>query len=489
MPVEPQSSCASYMQGMNTFPASVLEGNADDTSKYLMQCEKVMNPTLWSAPVPEWMIEEGMHISDLWLDRVEHNWSGLSGDEVFYVMVGHAEADKKRHLVNSPEEVRHIINGLEWATHEKARVETQRFQIPHGYFVNLRALQSCVGPECQLQRGRDDNGFPNGKVVVRGEIKFRRMYLDFHLPLFDVLPNANTVFRKGDVIYGGCRETSYRDITVDEKSEYMSLRRSLDDQNKLRHPVKVRCLRQNALHKDACFEDVMTLHPEFRFLGHRGSKDGVVEEHQLSPGLAFNKRLVFEVKPSQMVLRNFPNVRFGDCRLDYDFFKVENLARPFELGEIESPVSRHSMRTNILGIARLRQLNEVDSHGQPLSDQEKHYVYDVDWFPKRTSRIENGDVMFLPRLPAKTSPGVSQRFWNDIDIKEYAHEFPSVDPKKDLCPLCCDRVKDCVLDPCGHQLCYECLMAHRNEQLTRNVPISCPFDRDPIRAVIRHART
>merc|ERR1712216_211256 len=232
-------------------------------------------------------------------------------------MIKHAQKDKLRYLVNSPEDIRRIINGLEWATHEKARVESQHLPIPHGYFVSLRALQLCVGSDCQLERGKDVDGFSTSKVVARGEVKFRRMYLDFHLPLFDVLPSANTAFRKGDIIYGGCREVSYRDITVDEKSELAQIQQNLNDQNKVRCPVKVQCLRQNALHQNEYVLEEVTLHPEFRFLGHRKGTGRAEEEHELVPDLALNKRLVFEVKPSQLVLRNFPDVKFGDCRLDY----------------------------------------------------------------------------------------------------------------------------------------------------------------------------
>merc|ERR1712224_586358 len=106
------------------------------------------------------------------------------------------------------------------------------------------------------------------------------------------------------------------------------------------------------------------------------------------------------------------------------------------------------------------------------------------------SKVQNGDVLFLPRLPAETAPSISQRFWNDADVKTYAHEFPSVDSQNDpaRCHICRDKVKDCLLDPCGCQLCYACLEKHSTEQLTRNVPIACPFCREPIRAVIQ-ART
>lgn len=317
------------------------------------------------------------------------------------------------------------------------------------------------------------------------------MHLNFHLPLFDVLPSANTAFMEGDILYGGCREVSFRDILVDDEEQYKLLQRSIDDQHKLNSTVQIRCIRRNA-NSGSEENHLVTMCPQhFRFLGHRSGKDAELQHFQMElhepvPALARNKWLVFEVDPKQMVLSNFPGVEFGNCRLDYDFIKVENLeGGPLELWR--APVNRYSLRANILGIARLREVNKYDSMGLSLEEKEKHYVYDVDWFPKRSSIVENGNLLFLPRLPSEEPAGVSRRFWKDVDIKAYAHQFDAP-PNPEACVLCGveARDSDCVLDPCGHQFCHQCLMEHRNQQLPRNVPNSCPMCRDPIRAVIRH---
>lgn len=473
----PVQAAGAWIQDTEQIPASSLEGNADGISQYLMRCERIMNPMLWSAPIPQWMIETETEIKDLWRDYPEHHWTGLSGDEVFYVMIEHARAESRRCAINSMEEMINVIEGLEWATHDKARVKAHDLPIPHGFYVNLKSLQQCLGQGCEVQK---EVGPEYTKVVVRGEIVFRPVRLHVHLPRFDVLPSAFTVFREGDKIYGGCRNISFRTITIETDGACEAIRNSLDDQNKLlRYPVQVECLRQDPNLPPANIGEVVKLHAGFEFLGHRNLGEqyrgeiqphrGDEDQHELMPGLVRGRTLVFRVKPSQMVLENFPNVTFGNIRMDFDFFRVENLEREMELWE--APVNRKFMRTNILGIARLRAVNQ-------------HYVYNVDWFPKRASKIQNGDVMFLPRLPAEQLPGESQRFWTDRDIADYAHPFEPMVPG--LCNIgaCAPaRNNDCVIDPCGHGCCHECLMKHIKAQVGPN---SCPWCRGPVRGVIRY---
>lgn len=478
----PVQGAGAWFQDMEQIPASSLEGNADGISQYLMRCETILNPMLWSAPIPQWMIETETQIKELWRDDPEHHWTGLSGDEVFYVMIEHAQAETQRCVINSKEEMINVIEGLEWATHDKARVKAHDLPIPHGFYVNLKALQKCLGQGCEVQKElhQGSQGPEYTKVVVRGEIVFRPVRLLFHLPRFDVLPSAFTVFREGDKIYGGCRNISFRTITIETDGVCETILNSFDDHSKLRYPLQIECLRQDPNEPPANIGEVVKLETGFEFLGHRNVGEqygGVIqpyrgdeEQHMLMPGLVRGRAHVFRVKPSQMVLANFPDVKFGNIRMDFDFFRVENLEREMELWE--APVNRKFMRTNILGIARLR------------TDQDGRHVYDVDWFPKRASKIQNEDVMFLPRLPAEQSPGESQRFWSDQDIQDYAHAFPPMVPAVCNIAACVPvRNNDCVIDPCGHGCCHECLMKHIKAQVGPN---SCPWCRGPIRSVIRY---
>lgn len=55
------------------------------------------------------------------------------------------------------------------------------------------------------------------------------------------------------------------------------------------------------------------------------------------------------------------------------------------------------------------------------------------------------------------------------------------------CDVCADRPVDALLQPCGHSLCLDCLLACRRSQ--RRAPPACPFCRTPLAVPLAHVFT
>jgi len=471
---------------MNSFPSSALASHV--SAGRIMKFPVDFGQFLKGAAVPDRLVKEGATLLELHLDHKDSGWCGTTGNEVTYIMLQHVPQPDLRVQITSPEVIRNVIEGLEWLSSTWARVAgrvavpirtgkegkgkgkgrkdkgrkgkaTERV-IPHGYMVSLPSLEECLGRKLFRQK--------DGKLVPIEEpehyIAFCPMQLVFTLPEFDVCPSAKTQFLKGDNVFFGCREKSFRYITIDDRIDLDALSQCLNDDNLVTRKVTVNCLKEALPHGEGIMCE-MTLLPGFRFCGH-SDKGEIISGPE---ALQLSKTLVFEIIPQAIVESNFCDSLLRDpCKLEFDYFRVAKLGvnedypdgKPFRLGDPSSPLSRSTMRVNIPGVAR-------------PGDQGD---YNVDWFPGPNSTVMHEDLVLLPRLPATSAIGPSRRFWNDADVSSVAHLNAAVDVA--TCSICRDGRKTHMLVRCGHLVCEPCGVRF-------NVPDGeCPFCRQSIEHVI-----
>merc|ERR1712216_223026 len=300
------------------FSASVLK-NAKSEGK-IPYFPMSFDPRIHSAVVPNRLVDEGAAVKDLHRDLKYSGWCGTTGKEVTYVMIKHAQPRDFRVNVQSASDAVKILNSLEWLSGKHARVaqrvtfplvtalsmritgrsswiallsaftlafallchyitlgglicfislccigfqcvkDRQLCVIPHGYMVSLPSLEQCVGRT--LKRGKDgvcDNTVDNNE--------FRPLQLQFYLPEFDICPSAHTQFLKGDRVYFGCRDESFRFIIIDDKDDLEVLRKSLNGEMKVSKKITVTCTKE-AVPMQGGPEELMTLLEGFEFQGH-----------------------------------------------------------------------------------------------------------------------------------------------------------------------------------------------------------------------------
>lgn len=421
-------------------------------------------PQLMAAQVPDHLV--GMAISELAFDDPASGWCGTRGNELTFVMIKHAPKPDLRIQIDSLTENLEMLKNLEWLSSKQARVHKSialpgKQEIPHGYMVDLKQLKECVGRELLRQ--------PDGQLVATGlELSedFHPMQLCFKMPEFDVCPSAHTTFLQGDTVYFGCREKSFRFISIDDLDQLELLRQSLEvkagGRIEVAREVTVLCTKEKAYADSQ--EGVITpvtLLPGFAFCGQQRTDKEIV------PGigqLQLNRTLVFEFAPLCLAERNFgDSLLQGPFKVDFDYFRVAQLGKEYRLGARDNPVSRYALRVNMMAVARLKP-NGVE--------------YFVDWWCGPESTIRYDDLVLLPRIPPRDATQPSLRFWSDEDVSE-RHALPHPNLDDTVCTICCSTAKDSCLVRCGHTFCGACATRFWNSG------DPCPNCRQPIESVNR----
>jgi len=442
------TACATTEQAHRSqiFTSAVLEGQAQ--TGYLRRFCALSLPCLVSFEVPDFIIDNLLTIRQLGQDH--HGWLKVSGSDASCIAVEHLSRDNLQLEIRTFEDYNLLQAALEWASSIHARmhrkVTISGVSIPQNYMVSLQDLEQCSGQK--LMHSND------GKLMAEalGErSKFRPQSVTFFLPRYDVCPNAQTTFMPGDRAYFGCREKSFRWIPVVDEEDVQSLRRHLDEDNVVTCELTLKSVVGSE-------ESTMKLIPGFKLLGCEHADNLVLGPDTLVPGA----NAVFEVSPREILRFNFQGLSPQDHhRFDIDYFRVANLKEPCCLGDLHCPLNRASSRLNIVGIAR------------QITQDDGTVVFSVDWFPGRESGVSNGDLVLLPRVPAETAMGAWGQFWHDADVESFADANPDFDGN--LCQICHNNRKNCLLMPCGHVLCGHCA-ARR--------PKTCPFCRSAIERAI-----
>lgn len=384
-------------------------------------------PCIMSFEVPNFIVGKGL--KELSQDH-DGQWCGISGSDASCVAVQHLSAPELPVQIETIEDYERVKAALEQisSTHARTKlcVTVSGATIPRNYMVPCSDLEDCFGQD-----------------------KFNPRTIVFFLPEFDVCPSSRTTFMTGDRAFFGCREKSFREICMDDKDDVDSVMQHLNVDGVLMQEMIVKTS------KDGKRIDTKLL-PGFKLLGHKIGGD-------FKPGLVSSSTAVFEVSPLEILRHNFRTL--SPCnhhRFELDYFRIAKLKQQCCLGNQSCLVSRANSGLNILGIAR------------EITQNDGAIVFSVDWFPGPGSGIDNGDLVLLPRVPAKAVMGEWKRFWHDPDVSKFADECPDFNGQ--LCRICYKNQKNSLLMMCGHFLCSDC--AARNKEF-------CPFCRTPIERVLR----
>jgi hypothetical protein len=87
-----------------------------------------------------------------------------------------------------------------------------------------------------------------------------------------------------------------------------------------------------------------------------------------------------------------------------------------------------------------------------------HDVKDKTLAPKTLeSLLKVGQIERFLRYADPNTSSVVPIVPDDIDIADPSRDESVATNMEDMCALCCEKAMDCVLVPCGHQICcFEC---------------------------------